>query len=459
MQLTADEVLRTFLHDEITLFLGASFATVGLIAMMILAIRRRFEPLLFWLGLFAILYGCRLWTDTGLMRLIAPRSDFFDKMRMASSFVIAIPAFLFFRATGLLARIGNLVAYWASGLQLCFLIAMLLGVPIRLLDRANSLLVVFGLLLLAFQAFRTRATSRDMVVVRSGLLVFIVFALWTNIRDFFAQAPNIEHYGFAVFLACLGYVAVRRAIEGEQQLHDLTQELEIAKRIQLSILPGEFPSSKSFRVAARYVPMRSVAGDYYDFLVGSDTEAGLLIADVSGHGVPAALIASMVKMAASSQRASIDKPAELLTAMNDSLCGNTQDQFITAAYVHLDAELRKLRYSAAAHPPMLLLRKGEVTPIQENGLMLALFPQADYTCATQDLEPGDRILLYTDGITEAANDREEQFGLERLSKLLRETAEHTHKETIDRIISAVQSWASSQEDDLTVIVCDYIPAS
>jgi sigma-B regulation protein RsbU (phosphoserine phosphatase) len=262
-------------------------------------------------------------------------------------------------------------------------------------------------------------------------------------------------YGIAKFLGCLGYVTAKRTLERDQQLNEIKKELDVAKRIQLSILPGEFPASANFKVAARYVPMRSVAGDFYDFLIKNDKQIGLLIADVSGHGVPAALIASMVKIAASSHRAAVSNPSQLLTAMNSTLCGNTQNQFVTAAFVHLDAECGELRYAAAAHPPMLLLRNGQVFQIEENGLMLALFPSAEYTTTVQKLQPGDRLVLYTDGIIEAASANAEQFGLERLSALVRDCARHSHTEAADCIIASVRKWAALQEDDLTAIVCDY----
>jgi len=180
-----------------------------------------------------------------------------------------------------------------------------------------------------------------------------------------------------------------------------------------------------------------------------------LIADVSGHGVPAALIASMVKLAASAQRANANNPAELLSGMNAALFGNTQHQFVTAAYAHLDSEAGELRYSAAGHPPMLLVRGGEVIEVKENGLMLAAFSSPAYLNAVCALEPGDRLLLYTDGIVEAANAEQEEFGQERLQALLRKCVGLPHTETADRIMSAVQQWAVSQEDDLTVLVCDY----
>jgi len=201
--------------------------------------------------------------------------------------------------------------------------------------------------------------------------------------------------------------------------------------------------------------MRTVAGDFYDFPVTGDDEAGLLVADVSGHGVPAALIASMVKLAAASQRDNAADPAAFLAGMNSVLCGNTQSQFVTAAYVHLNAAAAEMRYAAAAHPPMLLLRNGEVHEVAENGLMLGAFHTATYEMAVHALRPGDRLLLYTDGIMEAANDKAEEFGRERLCALLRNAATLSHDAIADLILTTVQRWSAAQEDDLTLLVCDY----
>jgi sigma-B regulation protein RsbU (phosphoserine phosphatase) len=142
--------------------------------------------------------------------------------------------------------------------------------------------------------------------------------------------------------------------------------------------------------------------------------------------------------------------------MNAVLCGNTQNQFVTAAYLHLDSAARELRYAAAAHPPMLLLRAGEVKGIEENGLMLAAFQFATYSTATHRLEKGDRMLLYTDGIIEASNTAGEFFGGDALRELLRKTAGSTPAGAADLIVSTVQKWSATQEDDLTVLVCDYV---
>ena len=208
---------------------------------------------------------------------------------------------------------------------------------------------------------------------------------------------SVESYGFGLFLCCLGYVAGKRALDRDQQLASLQRELEIAKRIQLSILPTGFPVSEHFTVAARYVPMTAVAGDFYEFLPSGGPTAGLLVADVSGHGVPAALIASMVKMATSAQRQHAASPERLLAGVNEALCGSTQGQFVTAAYVYLDSERGEFCYAAAGHPPMLLLRDGQVCPIEENGLVLGVLSSTVYTSTKQTLRRGDRLLLYTDG--------------------------------------------------------------
>jgi sigma-B regulation protein RsbU (phosphoserine phosphatase) len=232
--------------------------------------------------------------------------------------------------------------------------------------------------------------------------------------------------------------------------------LEVARRIQLSILPGEFPTSTNFQVAARYVPMTSVAGDLYDYIIADDHQVGLLIADVSGHGVPAALIASMVKLAAASQRAVAAKPCQFLTGMNSALLGNTQNQFVTAAYAHLNSESGELRYSAAAHPPLLLVRNGRVTQIEENGLMLAVFDFASYSTAVHKLETDDRIVMYTDGVVEASNAAGDFFGHDALCDLLTRTRELSPAMAADSIISSVRQWSGKQDDDLTILICDCI---
>jgi sigma-B regulation protein RsbU (phosphoserine phosphatase) len=455
-ELTADQVLRTFRHDAPSLLFGAMIMAVGLVAVAFSEIRRKHDPILIYLAFLAGLYGLRMWMQSSMFLLMQPWS-FYPRISSAIDYIVPIPAFLFLDAAGFVHR-KTRKALFVVGIVLALLAVATLVVGRRnIFYQINAVLIIAALTVL-FLSVTWRSLDRDAVVIRRGLLIFAAFIFWENFRSLLGiRLPDIEPIGFVAFLLALGYVAARQILQRDQQLSEIRKELEVAKRIQLSILPAEFPSSASFRVAARYVPMTSVAGDFYDFLVTDDQQAGLLIADVSGHGVPAALIASMVKVAATSQRANAADPARLLSGMNAVLCGNTQNQFVTAAYVHLDSNSKTLHYSAAGHPPMLLLRNGKVAEIVENGLILAAFDFATYTNVTHPLQPGDRLLLYTDGIIEAANAKGDPFGQDALSSLLLQTAELPPSASSDQIISAVQQWSASQDDDLTVLICDYLP--
>lgn len=455
-QLSANEVLRTFHRDEPYLFLGAAFTTVGLVTEAFCLLRRRFDPLLVWLGVFAILYGQRMWLDTGLLSLTLTGNELINQVRWAVNFLVPIPAFLFFDAAGLLARRGKAVTAVISVVFLTLAALVFVVGRLPLLHTINNVLVIAALPWVLVRTFLLGKSDHDFVVLRRGLFVFVALAMWDNTIGEILLRRTLEPYGFAVLLGCLGYVAARQTLARDQQLGDIQKELDVARSIQMSILPGEFPVSTSFRVAAKYVPMTMVAGDLYDFLHTDARHAGLLIADVSGHGVPAALIASMVKMAATAQRAQAEHPAQLLTGMNAALCGNTQGQFVTAAYVHLDANTRELRYAAAGHPSMLLLRDGEVVEIIENGLLLAATENVEYSERSMKMNRGDRLLLYTDGLLEARNAEGKLFGDEALASALRATADFAPSDAVERIIAEVQRWARAQEDDLTALVCDFV---
>jgi phosphoserine phosphatase RsbU/P len=454
-QFARSEVLRVFNHAQIYLFLGASIMTVGILSAFFSLMRRRFDSLLLWLALFAVLYGLRLEMNYQLLWALYLRPPIFQRIVIATGFLVPIPAFFFFRALNLLGLVGHIIAAVIWPVLSCLALATLLIGPRDIFRDINNTFVIAALIVVVFALVGVGPGSPDITLIRRGLFLFIAFALYDNVTMFVGRYDNIEPFSFVILLACLGIVAGRRALANEQQLLVIQKELEIARQIQLSILPVSFPASRSFHITARYLPMTSVAGDFYDFFVMGDHEAGLLIADVSGHGVPAALIASMVKLAATTQQANADRPSQLLDGMNRILCGNTQSQFVTAGYVYLNATLQELRYSAAAHPPMLLLRNGTVTSITENGLMLAAFDFATYTTITHAIQPGDRLILYTDGVLEATNIHDEEFGPDRLHALVRETASLTDVEAADKIISSIQQWSATQNDDLTVLLCDY----
>lgn len=455
--LSAADVLRVFRRDIPGLLLGAAFMTVGVVSVGFSALRRKREPLLIFFGILAGLYGLRLWVHANIFALTAAGSDFYPRLYASINYLVPIPFVLYLWSADLVLGRAGIVAAYALGFGDGILaVATLAFGPEDWYHRLNNALVIVALAVLVVE-FTRRPTGRDddSAVVRRGLLIFAAFALWDNTAAAYFSLPKVEAIGFAVFLGCLGYVAGRRTLERDRQLSEIQKELDVARRIQRSILPAEFPPSPHFYVAARYLPMTSVAGDFYDYVLSENGQAGLLIADVSGHGVPAALIASMVKLAAAAQRNHASDPARFLLGMNTALYRNTQNQFVTAAYVFLDSQSRELRYSAAGHPPMLLLRGGRVIEVQENGLFLGAFELATYAAAIHRLEDGDRLLLYTDGLVEACNAGGEFFGREGLSVALRKTTGSTPDEAADLILSAVQKWSVNQDDDLTLIICDF----
>jgi|SRR6185503_1610289 len=451
-QLTAGEVLRAFHHDEPFLFLGAAFNTVTIILVGLCIIRRKADTLLLSLAWFAHLYGIRLWINSDLLYLSVPPSEFFHRLSAAVDYLVPVPAFIFFHFAGFLGKGGRIITPIFVALFLSLSAGCLLFGTHPLFRYINNSVIAIALISVAIYWFRRMVHDRESRVIGFGLFCFVLPSISDNIY----RPSHIEPYGFAILLSCLGYVAARRTLQRDREYTELQQELDLARRIQLSILPSSFPPSQSFRVAAKYVPMTSVAGDLYDFLIADDKQAGLLIADVSGHGVPAALIASMVKMAATAQRGQAADPAALLHGMNAALCGNTQGQYVTAAYVYLDAESNAMHYSAAGHPAMLLLRDGTVTEIAENGMILAAVETATYESKSLPLKSGDRLLLYTDGIIEARNSAGQLFGDQSLSAALLDSAHLSPLDAVEHLLATVQRWAKSQDDDLTVLICDFI---
>jgi len=243
-----------------------------------------------------------------------------------------------------------------------------------------------------------------------------------------------------------------------QQLSAIQKELETARLIQQSILPETAPQIDGLDIAGRYLPMASVAGDFYDFVVVDKKHVGILVADVSGHGMPAALIASMLKIALAAQSAHADNPARVLHGLNQALCGKFQHHYVTAAYAFVDMEKRKLTYAGAGHPPLLIWgpTSPKVRDVLENGLFLGKFAFATYSSVEVPLASGDRAVLYTDGVSETNNPEGAEFGSERLRPFLAAEKNGSAKELADRLLEEVERWAGrghgeDLDDDITIV--------
>jgi sigma-B regulation protein RsbU (phosphoserine phosphatase) len=285
-------------------------------------------------------------------------------------------------------------------------------------------------------------------------------------RGFEVGAVDYVHKPFSpavVKARVRSHILLREArAELASQLLALNTELEMARQIQLSILPHSIPKLVGLDIAAHYLPMTSVAGDFYDFIQIDDKHIGILIADVSGHGLPSALIASMLQVALTGQAGHATEPAKVLLGLNRALCGKFTQNFVTAAYIYVDLESNLMRYAGAGHPPMLQWRNstGKAAQVLENGLVLGLIEEASYEALEFLLEPGDRYVLYTDGILEAANSAQEQFGADRLMSFIKN---HKHLEAepfSQTLLNDLSGWSNQtvdqgQQDDITLLVIDY----
>jgi sigma-B regulation protein RsbU (phosphoserine phosphatase) len=246
------------------------------------------------------------------------------------------------------------------------------------------------------------------------------------------------------------------------QLLALNNELEMAREIQLSILPHSIPQLPDLKIAARFLPMTSVAGDFYDFIRIDEKHIGILIADVSGHGLPSALIASMLQVALKGQTHHATEPAKVLAGLNLALCGKFTQNFVTAAYLYMDLENHLLRYAGAGHPPVLQWRNstGKTAQVLENGLILGMIEEASYEALEFPLEPRDRHVLYTDGVIEASNPDRELYGTDRFMRFMDSNKALDTDNFADACLAEIARWSGqsgeqSQQDDITLLVIDY----
>jgi serine phosphatase RsbU (regulator of sigma subunit) len=247
----------------------------------------------------------------------------------------------------------------------------------------------------------------------------------------------------------------------DQLNKDLVKELELASLVQKSLVPSSFPDQKHLRFTFHFEPMGPVGGDYYDIIELEDDKIGLIVADVSGHGVSSALIASMLKISFIDFAPSLVSPAELLTTLNTEYCRLIQTgDYVTAFYTILDPIHRKITYSGAGHPMSLLLdsRKNNIETLKSEGFFLGMFEGAEYVDRERDFVQGDRYLVYTDGIIEAFSiEHNAQFGIERLRAGFKKYQRKPAEEMLIGIISEVKSFMhkSTFLDDLAMVAVDY----
>lgn len=293
-----------------------------------------------------------------------------------------------------------------------------------------------------------------------------VSAFLTSVRD-----RTREALGYVLFCRDMSETILLREATNllasersrlKKQNAAMRQEIELAMRIQQRMIPSEIPLEG---MAAMYKPMEQLGGDFYDFVsFGKKTMAGIFLSDVSGHGVPAAFVTTMIKSYLGQVGALVSNPSEVLSFMNSCLTEQTGGNFVTAFYAILDLSRKELVYCNAGHPSPLLVRDGQVSELPMEGRSLPLAVAAENELVSLNkpfrdnnfkLKKGDVVLFYTDGLSEArpVNKEAQEFGEMLLPAVLAKSGLRTPREVIDAVTERLASHMAGERmaDDVCMI--------
>jgi len=469
--ITAEPLVTPLRGELLNMMSGTVFVFIGLLACCFAAIRRRGGVRIFvWLGLWSTMYGARLLMESSVFVTALPQwiEARVPSLNVAITYAILPVAFLAWMELS----VGKLKTF----LRAAVLVTLATGVAglgafsvngsgDRLVS-LNSFVTDAALAVLAIVVSVPRLARKSMIlpnrtVLVVGTLVFATEALYFNL----SLALHYKTWritgtlGFAALLFALGFVAVQIALEAERRLLTIDNELAIAHEIQTSILPASNPELRKLAVATAYRPMTAVAGDFYDFVHLDEHRIGILVADVTGHGVPAAIIASMIKVAMQSVAGCANQPGAVLAGLNRVLSCQARAQLISAAYLWFDTEKGTASYSAAGHPPLLRCRTANIERIVSNGTLLGVLPNSDYPVQELPILAGDRFLLYTDGVIESENAKGEPFGEYKLEEVVQNNRGSGPAALLSELLNQLQQWrpeGSEQQDDITLVVVDVV---
>jgi sigma-B regulation protein RsbU (phosphoserine phosphatase) len=306
---------------------------------------------------------------------------------------------------------------------------------------------------------------KTIVVSAYGDMDNIRAAMNRGAYDFLTKPMSFEDLDITLNKTVQRVGVLRQSLMEHEQLVAIQQELNVATRIQQSILPCDFPpfpSMKGFDLFGTMIPAREVGGDFYDFFLLDQDRLGLVIGDVSGKGVPAAIFMAVSRTLLKSVALTGIAPGDCMQQVNQLLSlENSSFMFVTLFYGILNIRTGEFEFCNAGHnPPFLITRNGHskvlATP---SNIALGVDENFSFNTETSCLNPEDTLYLYTDGVTEAFNIREEMFTEVRLQKTLDEAAGLPPKQVIRMVVEAVESFAAGtpQSDDLTMMVIRYNP--
>jgi sigma-B regulation protein RsbU (phosphoserine phosphatase) len=297
---------------------------------------------------------------------------------------------------------------------------------------------------------------RSVIISAYGDMKNIRTAMNRGAFDFVTKPLDFEDLKVTIDRTLRHNQEWREALSSRDKLVALQNELGIAAKMQQSILPTEFPTGPDYSIYANMEPARDVGGDFYDVINLENGRIGLAVADVSDKGVPAAMMMMSSRTLLKGAAIGIQDPGRVLGEVNELLhADNDAAMFVTVFYVVYDPATGEFTYANGGHnPPLVIHADGSsvVLPLTD-GIALGVAPGIDYQRRTEIIAAGDTVLLYTDGITEAMNQANEQFGMERLREIFATAPPQDSREANERIFQAVHDFVgnTAQSDDITCL--------
>ena len=312
-----------------------------------------------------------------------------------------------------------------------------------------------GLTLLE-QIPRVDPNIRSIIISAYGDMKNIREAMNRGAFDFVTKPLDFEDLQVTIERTLRHLLEWREALSSRDQLVALQNELNIASQMQQSILPAQFPRGPDFQVYASMTPARNVGGDFYDIVHLEDNRIGVAIADVSDKGVPAALYMMSSRTLLKGAAIGCESPSQVLDEVNSLLQDDSDTgMFVTLFYGIYDPATNEFTYANGGHnPPLIVHADGSSTVLaMTGGVALGVVPSIQYEQTTVAISPGDTILLYTDGITDATNEEGEFFGLERLQATFAGNPPRDSRAANDAVFEALQNFVgdAAQADDITCL--------
>ena len=301
------------------------------------------------------------------------------------------------------------------------------------------------------------ADLRSVVLSAYGDMKNIRAAMGLGAVDFVVKPVDFDDMRETIERTLRNLDQWREALSHRDQLISLRRELDLAGRIQQSVLPSEFPPTDGYEIHAMVEPAGEVSGDFYDVMRVEGGCVGMVVADVSDKGVPAALLMMASRTLLRGAAIGLGNPARVLSEVNDLMCDNNpQSMFVTVFFCVLDPAEGTVTFANAGHPsPIVVRRDGVISSLESaENVVLGLLPGAGYDLFSVSLEPGDAVFMYTDGVTEAVNGAGEEFGEEKLMEVLSSEPVTSASGCSARVVKSVREFAGglAQSDDITCAV-------